>query len=120
MSSAGADAFETDTGLEIVDYYRLQSEQTDFSSCAPDDARVFGIDRGNKNTGTQVDESLLQHVKNYNVGTNRITFDPVETPFGRVVPVLHPSYEEVWRSRLGYDRAGYVAALSDALDRDSR
>jgi len=46
--------------------------------------------------------------------------DPVETPFGRVVPVLHPSYEEVWRSRLGYDRAGYVAALSDALDPDSR
>lgn len=75
MSSAGADAFETDTGLEIVDYYWLQSEQADFSSCAPDDARVFGIDRGNNNTGTQVDESLLQHMKNYNVGKSRITLD---------------------------------------------
>lgn len=75
MSSAGADAFETETGLEVVDYYWLQSEQADFSACAPDDARVFGIDRGNNNTGTQVDESLLQHMKNYNVGTNRITLD---------------------------------------------
>lgn len=75
MSSAGADAFETDTGLEIVDYYWLQSQQADFSSCAPDDARVFGIDRGNNNTGTQVDESLLQHMKTYNVGQNRITLD---------------------------------------------
>ncbi|MFB6161422.1 MAG: uracil-DNA glycosylase family protein [Haloferacaceae archaeon] len=32
-----------------------------------------------------------------------------------VVPALHPSYEAVWRSRLGYDAAGYRAALADAL-----
>jgi PGF-CTERM protein len=75
MSSAGADAFEAEKGLEIVDYYWLESEQADFSACAPDDARVFGIDRGNNNTGTQVDESLLQHMKNYNVGQSRITLD---------------------------------------------
>ncbi|QLD84951.1 PGF-CTERM sorting domain-containing protein [Natronomonas halophila] len=75
MSSAGADAFEADRGLEIVDYYWLESEQADFSACAPDDARVFGIDRGNNNTGTQVDESLLQHMKTYNVNERRITLD---------------------------------------------
>jgi PGF-CTERM protein len=75
MSSAGADAFKADRGLEIVDYYWLESEQADFSACAPDDARVFGIDRGNNNTGTQVDESLLQHMKNYNVNERRITLD---------------------------------------------
>lgn len=75
MSSAGADAFEAEKGLEIVDYYWLESEQADFSSCDPDNARVFGIDRGNNNTGTQVDESLLQHMKTYNVGERRITLD---------------------------------------------
>jgi len=33
-----------------------------------------------------------------------------------LVPVLHPSYEEVWRSRLGYDdRERYVSAVRSAL-----
>jgi PGF-CTERM protein len=75
MSSAGADAFEAEQGLEVVDYYWLESSQADFSACEPDNARVFGIDRGNNNTGTQVDESLLQHMKSYNVGRSRITLD---------------------------------------------
>ncbi|MEF8915542.1 MAG: hypothetical protein V5A17_13005 [Natronomonas sp.] len=75
MSSAGVDAFEAEQGLEIVDYYWLESSQADFSSCDPDNARVFGIDRGNNNTGTQIDESLLQHMKSYNVGQSRITLD---------------------------------------------
>jgi hypothetical protein len=89
MSSAGADAFETETGLEIVDYYWLQSGQADFSSCDPDNARVFGIDRGNNNTGTQVDESLHQHMENYDVGENRITLDLCDPDdFGGVLTIL--------------------------------
>jgi uracil-DNA glycosylase family 4 len=32
-----------------------------------------------------------------------------------VVPALHPSYEAVWRARLGYDADGYRAAVADAL-----
>ncbi|EMA20860.1 uracil-DNA glycosylase [Haloarcula argentinensis] len=32
-----------------------------------------------------------------------------------VVPLLHPSYQEVWLSRLGYDYGGYVAAITDAV-----
>jgi DNA polymerase len=32
-----------------------------------------------------------------------------------VVPLLHPSYQEVWLSRLGYSREGYVAAIADAV-----
>ena len=31
------------------------------------------------------------------------------------VPLLHPSYQEVWLSRLGYDREGYVAAIGETL-----
>ncbi|MFD1513285.1 uracil-DNA glycosylase [Halomarina rubra] len=32
-----------------------------------------------------------------------------------VLPVLHPSYQEVWIARLGYDRESYLAAIDDAL-----
>jgi len=32
-----------------------------------------------------------------------------------VVPLLHPSYQEVWRSRLGYDREEYVAAIAETV-----
>ncbi|MFC7176777.1 uracil-DNA glycosylase [Halosegnis marinus] len=42
---------------------------------------------------------------------------PVDTEYGRVVPLLHPSYEEVWRSRLGHTRESYVAALAEAVSR---
>jgi DNA polymerase len=34
-----------------------------------------------------------------------------------VVPLLHPSYQEVWLSRLGYDYEGYVAAIAAAVER---
>ena len=33
-----------------------------------------------------------------------------------VLPLLHPSYENVWRARLGYDREEYVAAVAAQLD----
>lgn len=42
--------------------------------------------------------------------------EPVETAVGTVVPLLHPSYQEVWLSRLGYTREGYVETLADCLD----
>ncbi|MFU1781074.1 uracil-DNA glycosylase [Haloarcula japonica] len=32
-----------------------------------------------------------------------------------VVPLLHPSYQEVWLSRLGYDRETYVDAITEAV-----
>jgi DNA polymerase len=32
-----------------------------------------------------------------------------------VVPLVHPSYQEVWIPRLGYDYGGYVAALGETL-----
>ncbi|WP_327053114.1 uracil-DNA glycosylase [Halomicrococcus gelatinilyticus] len=32
------------------------------------------------------------------------------------LPLLHPSYENVWQARLGYDREEYVAAVAVRLD----
>lgn len=48
--------------------------------------------------------------------------EPVEAPsLGVVVlPVLHPAYQHVWLSRLGYDREGYVRAIGEALDGTAR
>lgn len=34
-----------------------------------------------------------------------------------IVPLLHPSYQEVWLSRLGYSREEYVAEIAAAVDR---
>jgi len=33
-----------------------------------------------------------------------------------VLPVLHPAYQHVWLSRLGYDREAYVGAIGDAIE----
>ncbi|MGM0605144.1 MAG: uracil-DNA glycosylase [Halobacteriota archaeon] len=33
----------------------------------------------------------------------------------RIVPILHPSYQDVWRSRLGFDSAGYRDAIAAVL-----
>ncbi|WP_251342156.1 uracil-DNA glycosylase [Haloplanus halophilus] len=43
--------------------------------------------------------------------------DPVDCPTldTTAVPLLHPSYADVWRSRLGYDREGYRTALARTL-----
>jgi uracil-DNA glycosylase family 4 len=40
---------------------------------------------------------------------------PIETSFGTVLPLLHPSYQEVWLSRLGHTRESYVGAIRAAL-----
>ena len=32
-----------------------------------------------------------------------------------VVPLLHPSYQEVWLARLGYDREEYVDAIAETV-----
>lgn len=45
--------------------------------------------------------------------------DPVECPgLGvTVVPLLHPSYQDVWVSRLGFTNESYRAAVADTLGR---
>ncbi|WP_254762480.1 uracil-DNA glycosylase [Natrinema marinum] len=33
-----------------------------------------------------------------------------------LVPILHPSYQDVWIGRLGYEAAGYLEAIGETLD----
>jgi len=39
-----------------------------------------------------------------------------ETMDVSILPLLHPSYQEVWLSRLGYSREEYIAAIRAAID----
>ena len=43
--------------------------------------------------------------------------EPIDCPgLGVVVlPILHPAYQHVWLSRLGYDRGEYVRAIGEAI-----
>lgn len=52
-------------------------------------------------------------------GFLEVVLEPLDVPGldAPVLPLLHPSYENVWRRRLGFgDRAAYVDAVGDALD----
>ena len=44
--------------------------------------------------------------------------EPIECPSLGVfvLPVLHPAYQHVWLSRLGYEPDGYVRAIGEAID----
>lgn len=46
-----------------------------------------------------------------------LVLEPLDSPtLGvRVLPLLHPSYLEVWLSRLGYTEAEYVDAIRGRL-----
>ena len=43
-----------------------------------------------------------------------VVLEGIEPP---VLPLLHPSYQEVWLSRLGYTRESYVAEIRTVLER---
>jgi len=44
--------------------------------------------------------------------------EPIEAPGidPAILPILHPSYQDIWIARLGYEPDEYVAAIGDALD----
>ncbi|WP_331235182.1 uracil-DNA glycosylase [Natronorarus salvus] len=69
-------------------------------------------------TGRHATESLLALDGQSLDGFLDHVLDPIDctalsTP---LLPVLHPSYQNVWIPRLGYDLAGYRAALKAELD----
>jgi PGF-CTERM protein len=53
-------------GFETLEYLEVRNEAMDWSNCDSPNTAVFGIDRGNNNSGTQTDTDLLQHMKNSN------------------------------------------------------
>ena len=72
MLSKGAGPYDGSKGLEEVDFYKITSQQADFSACNPNNAQAFGIDRDNDAPGTKTDEALLKHMKTNQVRTHVI------------------------------------------------
>lgn len=68
-------------------------------------------------TGKHATESVLAIEGETIAGFLDAVLDPKRCPsLGvTVVPILHPSYQEVWISRLGYDRGDYVAEIRETL-----
>jgi len=61
--AAGGAAF-TEQGAEDgiwVDNVIVDADWIDYSACSTDNTKAFGIDRGNNNTGTNIDEDLVEH-----------------------------------------------------------
>ncbi|WP_135821879.1 uracil-DNA glycosylase [Halostella litorea] len=68
-------------------------------------------------TGKHATQSLLAADGRALDGFVDSVLDPVgvESLGVDVLPLLHPSYQDVWLGRLGYDREGYVAAIREEL-----
>ncbi|AQL42516.1 uracil-DNA glycosylase [Halorientalis sp. IM1011] len=68
-------------------------------------------------TGKHATQSVLSMVDREVDGFLDTVLDPVPCPAlsTTVLPLLHPSYQEVWRSRLGYTREEYVDAIGHAI-----
>lgn len=68
-------------------------------------------------TGRHAFESLLAADGRELEGFLEVVLEPVDsTHLGiPILPILHPSYEEVWRARLGHTRESYLAAIQKAL-----
>jgi len=68
-------------------------------------------------TGKHATRSLLAADDRTLDGFVDSVLDPVRVDAlgADVLPLLHPSYQDVWLGRLGYDREGYVAAIREEL-----
>lgn len=69
-------------------------------------------------TGRHATESTLAAADRDLDGFIDRVLDPVECPSlgATVLPVVHPSYRDVWIARLGYDYPEYVAAIRSRID----
>ena len=68
-------------------------------------------------TGKHATRSVLALTDHALDGFLDSVLDPKRCPSlgAAVVPLLHPSYQEVWLARLGYDREEYVAAIRETI-----
>lgn len=73
--------------------------------CSPRDARTFGIDRGNDNSGTEVDDDLIPHVRDSTYGEDYVIveFDD-DAPGLDAGDAIVAEYDECYRTP---DEAGW-------------
>lgn len=85
-SSAGAEVLVTSdgdihpsNGLEKLEFIRTSSTDFDFDGCNQLDVRVFGLDKGNDNSGTQTDVNLLSKAEKVEFNEDEIFIDMVDS-----------------------------------------
>jgi PGF-CTERM protein len=92
-SAVGSDAFDdaAPNGFETFDRLKIQSQAVDFSACGSENTAVFGVDRGNNNSGTRTDTDLLKHMKNSHFRENSLeVIFYTESDFGGDPTYLNP------------------------------
>jgi PGF-CTERM protein len=57
------------------DYLIIDANWIDYSACEVDNTAVFGIDRGNNNSGTKIDQDLVSKQKNADFRDDGITIE---------------------------------------------
>lgn len=69
-------------------------------------------------TGKQATVAVLDHEGLDLDGFVESILEPIECPSLGVVllPILHPAYQHVWITRLGYDEADYLQTIEVAID----
>ena len=69
-------------------------------------------------TGKHATKSVLAMTGREIDGFLDAVLSPIDCPdlSPTVLPLLHPSYQDVWLSRLGYTRAEYVDAIGQAVE----
>ena len=75
--ASGADAYKAQGAEEglWIDYVIIDADWIDYSACSTSNTKAFGIDRGNNNTGTNIDEDLVEHQVRTNFRDDGITID---------------------------------------------
>ncbi|WP_424016838.1 uracil-DNA glycosylase [Halorientalis pallida] len=69
-------------------------------------------------TGKHATQSVLAMTGREIDGFLDAVLSPMDCPAlsTTILPLLHPSYQDVWLSRLGYTRPGYVDAIRQAVE----
>lgn len=78
FASVGQDLAEAEgapEGFEVIHYVGIRNPEFDFSACNSDNTAVFGLDRGNNNSGTKTDEDLLEHRKDTKFGERELVVE---------------------------------------------
>ncbi len=93
-------------GFRKVDYVRVTWLDGGFSGCGASNAEVFGIDRGNDDPGTEVDQSLFSSIKSTKVNEDEFEADFYdEGDFGGSPPTFNEGDQLVGKTTNCIDTA---------------
>ena len=113
--ATGAEAVRAETDEEGVymDYVIIDADWMDYSNCDIPNVAVFGLDRGSNNSGTKIDEDLVQKQKNTNFRGDGITIEFYDwSDFAGDPPYATPKSQIVARLGQG-SQSGSCLTLTD-------